>query len=108
MDVHVSFAHLTPEQRRAAQLRSAATRKANRDKAAARLAAMDNVILDSEADETLDRLASQVVAEPLVIKTPEPEDAWVEGILTDAEKAELRAAAQKKAREDKHKAARAA
>lgn len=104
----MSFAHLTPEQRRAAQLRSAATRKANRDKAAARLAAMDNVILDSEADETLDRLASHDVAEPLVIKTPEPEDAWVEGILTDAEKAELRAAAQKKAREDKHKAARAA
>jgi hypothetical protein len=104
----MSFAHLTPEQRRAAQQKSAATRKANRDASKKRLAGMNNVMLEPDAEETLDRLASLDVAEPLILKTPEPEDAWIEGILTDAEKEELRAAAQKKAREDKHKAARAA
>jgi hypothetical protein len=92
----MSFAHMTPEQRAAAAEKSRATRKAN---AAKRRAAKEPIELEEE-------LIEPEVAKPMKLSAA-AEDVF-DGLLSDAEKAEIEAAARKRAREEKRKKIKAA
>jgi hypothetical protein len=87
----MGFQHLTEEQRAASRAKSAATRKANRE---ARAKAPEEEV---------------EISEPVVIRAPvAEEDDFLDGLLTDEEKAEIEAHARKRARDDQKKAARTA
>jgi hypothetical protein len=87
----MGFQHLTEEQRAASRAKSAATRKANRE---AKVAA--------PVDEV-------EISEPDIIRAPETEENdYLDGLLTNEEKAEIASHARKRARDDQKKAARTA
>jgi hypothetical protein len=102
MDVHMTMKDWTPEQRSAFMKKAAEAKRAKR--ARRERPGTREPVLIAEADDTLGEVE---VAKPIKLPTTVEEDVF-DGLLTDAEKAELDAAAKKRARDDQKKAAKTA